>query len=92
MTILKGYVSKQQFSGETVTIDIKCLSCPGGESTMVVITGTDGGFSTYFQGVMGYNYSAIASIEEDEKYKAAQSKSVTFSEGKEDRTITLEAD
>jgi len=81
-----GEVSKQEESGEVVTITI---SLPDGDTeTIKVNTGLDKTYlskQAYFPG----NYQAQASIEEDGLYKAAKSDIIPFTIGKLSRTITL---
>lgn len=81
-----GTVSAQAEEGETVSITV---TKP--DSTTEVITAltkADSSYSVDYENVPG-NYKAKARVEEDALYTAAESDEVSFSIGKEPRTITL---
>ena len=81
-----GAVSAQAESGETVTITVTKPD----STTEVITTQTfeDLTYSIEYTNTPG-DYSAKASIEEDEEYEAAESPEVAFTIEKTPRTITL---
>jgi hypothetical protein len=83
-----GNVSAQEAPAETVTITI--TRPDGAIDTLTAATTLDGSFSAdYTPPIFPGTYKAKAHIDEDGKYLAADSEEITFTVGKEPRTITL---
>jgi hypothetical protein len=82
-----GSVSAQEKEGEVVTITI--IKPDNTTDTVTTTTKADLTFGPVdYENVPG-DYKAKARIEEDALYQAAESEQVSFSIGKEPRTITL---
>lgn len=83
----KGSVSTQEKEGETVTVTI---TKP--DTTTETVTTTTKADLTFgpidYENALG-DYKAKARIEADALYEAAESSEISFSIGKEPRTITL---
>lgn len=83
----KGSVSAQEKEGETVTITITKPDTT--TETVTTTTKADLTFNPVdYENVPG-DYKAKARIEADALYEAAESPEISFSIGKEPRTITL---
>jgi len=83
----KGSVSAQAEAGELVTITV--TKPDGTQSAVTTNTKEDLTFEVVYEDAPNSGYKAKARIEEDASYQAAESEEVTFSIGKEPRTITL---
>lgn len=84
--VMKGSVSAQAESGETVNITV---TLPDGTTEIVTTTTLpDRTFSKDYTNKPG-DYKAKARIEENALYKAAEGDVIPFTIGKEPRTITL---
>ena len=85
-----GQVSAQAQAGETVTITI---TKPDGNGTAIIqaLTNPDGSYQTTLDLEYATGYTAIAHVDADSKYQAADSPVVTFDviAGLSPRTITL---
>lgn len=82
----KGSVSAQVAAGELITITVTRPDTTTEE--VLAVTNEDLTFSVEYENVAG-DYSAKARIEADTLYQAAESAEVSFSIGKEPRTIIL---
>jgi len=85
---IKGSVSNEIGPGEVVTIT---LTHPDGTPEAVTApTDENGQFAASVDEVPGTGYSAIAHIDADAEYQAADSPEVNFDVSKQARTLVLE--
>lgn len=82
-----GNVSLQDSANKTVTITVTKVD--NSKDTFTATTNADGNFTVTRAYDIAGNYSAVASVEADTKYKAKTSNVVTFKVELADRTITL---
>ena len=85
---LKGSVSNQISPGEVVTIT---LTHPDGTPEAVTaLTDENSQFAANVNEVPGTGYRAVAHIDADTEYQAADSPEVTFEVSKQERTLVLQ--
>ena len=85
---IKGSVSSEVSPGEAVTIT---LTHPDGTpETVTATTDENGQFSASVDEAPGTGYRAIAHIDADAEYQAADSSEVSFDVSKQARTLVLQ--